>query len=199
VMITQRRRRVLVIVRAGDDSLHPSWLKGGVRDERTWDLHLSYFGDQSNPFSDRPKDVTISFEKGTKAHGTVACLRGLDKRIWSYDWVWLPDDDLAADLDTVNRFFALIEAYSLDLAQPALGAGSYVTWDLTIQRPHMALRFTSYVEIMAACFSKRALRLCLPYLDATSSSWGPNHLFPKLLGYPKDKIAIIDETPVVHT
>jgi hypothetical protein len=193
------RRRVLVVLRAGDTSLHTEWLQGAAPESRSWDLHLSYFDDRVFPFPDRPSDVTLSFEKGTKATGTVACLNKLGKRVEAYDWVWLPDDDLKADLPTLNRFFDIVAERDLDLAQPALGAGSYVAHDITAQRPHMKLRFTTFVEIMAPCFSKRALELCRPYLDATVSSVGPNHLFPRLLGYSKRKIAIIDETPVVHT
>ena len=193
------RRRVLVVVRAGDTSLHTEWLQGAAPESRNWDLHLSYFGDRNFPFPDRPSDVTLSFEKGTKATGTVACLNKLGERVEAYDWVWLPDDDLRADLPTLNRFFDIVLEHDLDLTQPALGAGSYVAHDITVQRPHMKLRYTTFVEIMASCFSKRALRLCRPYLDATVSSWGPNHLFPRLLGYPLRKIAIVDETPIVHT
>jgi hypothetical protein len=193
------RRRVLVVLRAGDMSLHPEWLQGTPPESRIWDLHLSYFGDHSNPFQDRPADVTLSFEKGTKATGIVACLDKLGERVTGYDWVWLPDDDLSANLPTLNRFFDIVRAHKLDLAQPALGRGSYVAHGITVQRPHMKLRYTTFVEIMAPCFSKRALELCRPFLGATVSSWGPNHLFPRLLGYPKRQIAIVDETPVVHT
>src|SRR4029079_14354734 len=98
-------RRVLVVLRAGDTSLHSAWLQGASPDSRTWDLHLSYFGDHSDPFPNRPTDVSLSIEKGTKAIGTVACLNKLGERVAAYDWVWLPDDDLKADLPTLNRFF----------------------------------------------------------------------------------------------
>lgn len=192
-------RRILAVVRAGDTSLHPGWLQGAPAESRTWDLHLSYFGDQDNPFPDRPADVTLSFEKGTKATGTVACLDKMGARVADYDWVWLPDDDLSADLPTLNRFFAIVREHKLDLAQPALGDGSYISHDITLQRPHMKLRYTSFVEVMGACFSRRALNLCRPYFGATVSSWGPDLLFPKLLEYSRRKIAIVDETPVVHT
>lgn len=192
-------RSVLVVLRTGDASLHPGWLQGGPPESRSWDLHLSYYDDNSDPFPDRPSDVTLSFEKGTKATGLVACLDNLGERLDGYDYVWLPDDDLRADLPTLNRFFEIVRDYRLDLAQPALGPGSYVAHDITLQRPHLRLRFTTFVEIMAPCFSRRALKLCRPYLGATVSSWGPNHLFPKLLGYPKRAIAIVDATPVIHT
>jgi hypothetical protein len=196
---TTSHRRTLVVLRAGDMSLHSEWLLGGPPESRTWDLHLSYFGDRSNPFPDRPADITLSYEPGTKGAGTVSCLDKLGERIASYDWIWLPDDDLSTDLTTLNRFFAIVCEHKLDLAQPALGQGSYVTHDITVQRPHMKLRYTTFVEIMAPCFSTQALKLCRPYLNATASGWGPNHLFPRLLGYPRRKIAIVDETPVVHT
>jgi hypothetical protein len=172
---------------------------GASQASRTWDLHLSYFGDRTAPFPDRPHDVTLSFEKGTKAVGTAACLDAHSDRVARYDWVWLPDDDLLADMPTLNRFFEIVEQHNLDLAQPALGPGSHVSYDITIQRPHLRLRFTTFVEIMAACFSRHALNLRRPYLAATVSSWGPNHLFPRLLGYPDRAIGIIDESPVVHT
>jgi len=135
----KHRRRVLVVVRAGDASLHPGWLQGASPDSRNWDPHLSYFGKQHDPFPDRPADVTLSVENGTKATGTVACLNKLGDRVSAYDWVWLPDDDLKADLPTLNRFFAIVCEYHLDLAQPALGSESYISHDITLQRPQTSL------------------------------------------------------------
>jgi hypothetical protein len=178
--------------------MHPGWLRGAPPESRNWDLHLSYFGDGGDPFADRPADVALSFEKGTKAVGTVACLDKLGERVLEYDWVWLPDDDLKTNLPNLNRFFQIVQEHELELAQPALGSGSYTAYDITLQRPHLKLRFTTFVEIQAACFSRHALGLCRPFLAATASSWGPNHLFPRLLGYPEQKIAIVDETPVLH-
>ena len=198
-MALPARRRVLVVLRAGDESLHPWWFLNGRTGSRNWDLHISYFGDLRRPFRNRSSDVTLSFEKGTKSIGTVACLEKLGQRIDDYDWVWLPDDDLLADLPTLNRFFEIVAEYDLDLAQPALGAGSYVAYPITVRRPHMRLRYTTFVEVMAPCFSREALGICLPFLGATISSWGLNWLFPRLLGYPRRGIAIVDETPVIHS
>jgi len=192
-------RRVLVILRTGDQSLHPEWFTNARPESRNWDFHISYFGDLRRPFRNRYPDVTLSFEKGTKSEGTALCLEKLGNRVDEYDWIWLPDDDLLADLATLNRFFEIVAEYDLDLAQPALGAGSFIAYRITAQRPHMRLRFTTFVEIMAPCFSRRALRLCAPYLNATVSSWGISWMFPKLLDYSKRGIAIVDETPVIHT
>src|SRR2546423_553078 len=46
-------RRNLVIVRAGDTSLHENWLAGPV--DRNWDLIVSYYGDDPERF--RAPDV----------------------------------------------------------------------------------------------------------------------------------------------
>jgi Protein of unknown function (DUF707) len=193
------RRRVLVVVRAGDCSLHVEWLEGARQFGRNWDLHISYYGESLSPFPDRPPDVTLSREEGLKAQGTVACLDKLGSRLDKYAWIWLPDDDIAADCITLNRFFEIVMANGFDLSQPALTHNSHIAHDITRQRPHFRWRYTSFVEIMCPCFSQRALKLCRPYLNATQSSWGIDLLFPKALGYPRRGIAIVDETPVRHT
>jgi hypothetical protein len=79
-------------------------------------LHLSYFGDQPDPFQERPDDVTLTIEKGTKSIGLNTCVDKLADRIWTYDWMWVLDDDLAGDLATLDRFVEIVEEYELDLA-----------------------------------------------------------------------------------
>src|SRR4029453_1724079 len=94
-------RRCLVILRAGNRSLHTAWFDPNHRDQRLWALHLSYFGASANPFFGRPSDVTLSFEQGPKNIGPADCA---DRRpepfrrpLNSYEWIWLPDDDLLID------------------------------------------------------------------------------------------------------
>jgi hypothetical protein len=192
-----KRRPVLVILRAGDSSLHPKWLDNKL--ERNWDLHLSYYGDELDPFPDRPSDVTLTREKGTKSQGTVVCLEKLGDRLDDYDWIWLPDDDLSADCATLNRFFDIVMNNRFELSQPALGAGSVAGHDIVRQKPAFKWRYTSFVEVMCPCFSRSAFIKCRPYFGATMSSWGVDLLFAKILGYPRRGIAIVDETPVVHS
>ncbi|MCR6494953.1 hypothetical protein LJB71_00955 [Thermomonas sp. S9] len=44
------QRRNLVIVRAGDNSVHPGWLAGSARD---FDLFVSYFGNQPGRYAEQ--------------------------------------------------------------------------------------------------------------------------------------------------
>jgi hypothetical protein len=43
------RKRNLVLLRAGDTSLHSHWM-GASGEERNWDLVLNYFGDDPDKF-----------------------------------------------------------------------------------------------------------------------------------------------------
>jgi hypothetical protein len=195
-------RRCLVILRAGDQSLHTAWLDSDRADQRLWDLHLSYYGASTNPFPDRPADVTLSFEQGPKYIALAECLerkpapflRALD----SYEWVWLPDDDLLLTQAEINRFLQYVITYNLDLAQPALHERSYIAHAITARHKGALLRFTDFVQTMCPCFSLRALNLCRPHFCENLSGWGLNYLFPKLLGYPPRSIAIVDAVAAVH-
>ena len=55
-------RKNLVVVRAGDNSLHPEWLDGSA--ERNWDLVVNYFGDDPDRY--RTHDVVRIDGKGPK-------------------------------------------------------------------------------------------------------------------------------------
>jgi len=82
--------RNLVIVRAGDQSLHPGWTTTpGARD---WDLVVSYFGDFPHRY--RSSAERRVDDKGLKWRGLHALLTR--EAFWrDYDYIWLPDDDLA--------------------------------------------------------------------------------------------------------
>ena len=44
-------RRALVILRAGDQSLHPEWFTNARPESRNWDFHISYFGTSAVRFA----------------------------------------------------------------------------------------------------------------------------------------------------
>ncbi|HET7867896.1 MAG TPA: glycosyltransferase family 25 protein [Burkholderiaceae bacterium] len=189
------RRRNLVVLRAGDASLHPQWLSGRARD---FDLFISYYGktpgryrDQADFYEERP---------GPKWPGIAALLKQHPQLVEQYESFWFPDDDLSADTALIDRMFAFFCAYRLCLAQPALTRNSYHTWNTLLQDRRCHIRYTRFVEVMAPLFSRAALRLCAPTFSQSRSGWGLAWVWPGLcrdagLG----RIALLDATPVHHT
>lgn len=188
------RRRNLVIMRAGPQGLFPRWAGAATRD---WDFALSWYGREDPP--DWGQDFT-QCEPGPKLQPIGRWLDQHRDLIRHYDHIWLPDDDIMTDWSTVDRLFATCREFDLQLAQPALTRQSFSVHRMLFECPDYRLRYTNFVEGMVPVFSAAAAMLCLPvFLEATTYGWGHDWIFPRLLGYPKHRIAVIDECAVTHT
>ena len=188
-------RSNLILVRAGNNSLHPLWLDK----TRSFDLVLSYFGDQPEKFKGQ-YDVLHRY-KGSKWEG-ISNFFSNPKNIRilkKYDYVWLPDDDLLASCSEINRFFELVEKYDLALSQPSLKDKSYISWQITLQRTDLSHRVTDFVEIMAPCFRVRDFSLFSSTFSENKSGFGLEWLWSRIASEANLKLGIIDEVGVFHT
>jgi hypothetical protein len=188
-------RRYLLIVRAGDRSLHPGWLNSA----RDWDLHISYFGDQEKPYGDLPEGVTLSREKGPKYIGLKECLDTHGHFLSDYSHIGLPDDDLACDATTWNTAFSVLNESAADLGQPSLLWRSFYSYDITMRRRWLKYRITDFVEVMAPIFKTDFLREVLPTLAANRSSWGLDYVWREIAKQLGRKLAIVDAAALLHT
>jgi hypothetical protein len=182
-------RRNLVIARVGAASLHPQWVDDDA--PRNWDLRLCPF----QPIGDVAAGDVIA---GPKWAGLRELLTTWDG--WrAYDYIWLPDDDIAASQSTINRMFDLAATVGLDLFAPALDERSHYAHFDTVRNPHFFGRWVGFVEIMVPGFSRAALERLLPTLDesVTGWGWGLDSVWPKVLDYRN--VGIIDATAVTHT
>lgn len=185
-------------MRAGDKSFHPNWLQNEGAG-RLWDMHISYYGAEADPYPDRPADVTVTREQGTKFPGLAECLRKLGPRLDRYAYIGLPDDDLIADCRIWNRAFEIMLKYRPALAQPALDRRSFYAYPILLQRPKYILRWTNFVELMTPIFSRQALAEALPDFERSKSGWGMDYYWAHLFDAPKHTMAILDGAPVLHT
>lgn len=195
---TAQGRRNLIILRAGDGSLHRNWLAAEPELGRDFDLFISYYGKTEN----RHRDDADFWEHrpGPKWSCIADLLAERPELIDRYSAFWFPDDDLDADTLTLNRMFALFHGLQLKLAQPALTRDSYFSWPQLLQRPEYLLRQMSFVEVMAPLFTRDSLRRCLASFGDSRSGWGLDWVWPQLLGGSGDgRVAVIDATPVKHT
>lgn len=192
---TLHPRNRLVIVRAGDGSLHREWIAGERRD---FDLFVSYYGDRPGRYQGDAE--YYEQRRGPKWPCLAALLQQHPALLERYDAFWLPDDDISATPQLIGRMFALFQGFELSLAQPALTRDSPCSWDVVRQRPGCVLRYARFVEVMAPLFSRAALRTCLPSFAESRSGWGLDWLWPALCaaGDPR-AMAILDATPVRHT
>ncbi|KAL4439390.1 hypothetical protein ABPG77_008719 [Micractinium sp. CCAP 211/92] len=118
---------------------------------------------------------------------------------WKY--VWLPDDDVRASSCDVAGLFAMMEAAQLQLAQMSVCrvGGTWVFWPTLFQRPGIALRFTPFVEIMAPAFDFSFFQAVVrPTLVHSFTGWGLDTIWPYLLGFPRDRIGVVDAVCMTH-
>lgn len=189
-------RRHLVVLRAGDSSLHEAWLGQGA--PRDFDLFISYYGRQPGRHAEHADHY--EHRPGPKWPAIADLLHEHAALLRPYEVFWFPDDDLAATPEGIDRMFAFFRAYRLCLAQPALTPDSYRTWNTLLQDRRYHLRYTRFVEVMAPIFSRAALQVCAPTFNQSRSGWGLDWVWPQLCSRAGlEGIAIIDATPVRHT
>lgn len=191
-------RKYLLVVRAGDRSLHPGWLKPADA-PRLWDLHISYFGDKDAPFGDLPEGVTLSREKGPKYLGLAECLKTHPDFLARYTHFGFPDDDLACDVTAWNTAFAVLDEIGAALGQPALDPRSFFSYDIVLRRRQFKYREVDFVELMCPIFSAAFLGEVLPTWTLNKSSWGLDYVWRETARRQGRKVAIVDAAGVLHT
>lgn len=178
----------LVIGCVGDSSLHHHWIKNSK-----FDLYLVYFGDDK----DYSKDAKYyKKEKGYKYHLIFDLLKE-NQNIFDYEYIWLPDDDILIDGESIDKLFLFMKKYELWLAQPSI-VGWYGV-DITLHQKGTILRYTNWIEIMCPCFSGESLKKCHSVFKENKTGWSIETIWNVLLGHPRNKIAIIDDIVAIHT
>lgn len=191
-------RRHLVVLRANEQSLHTQWVKDIDDKDRSWDLCLSFYGDDANFPPDCECEYSVLQNKDRK-FTAIGKLFGDQSVLWNYDYFIFSDDDLLMSWGDLNLMFEVCREYDLDLAQPALHPRGVINYHETRQNRNFLLRYVSMVEIMAPILSREALRVCLPTFSLNKTGFGLDYAWSKLLAGPATKIAIIDKVAILHT
>jgi FkbM family methyltransferase len=195
---TGPRRRNLVIMGANEESLHHQWPQDVPDSERNWDLCLSFYGAPENYPPPGPYEYA-SRQPGVRKWIAIHAAMYEGSPFWDYERIFVIDDDILTSWSDINRFLDICEAYDLQLAQPSLKPDCFLNHEITAQKPGSLLRFTTFVEAMAPCFARAALRQCIAVTQGAFYGWGIDHLWPMILGAPRDKLAIVDAVAIAHT
>lgn len=162
--MTAPRRKNLVIVMAGDGSLHEAYAR-----DRDFELWLCYWG--SDPaVAERFRGGCdrlwpMSGEKWSLMRQLAA--RARQERLppfSAYDYVFLPDDDILipGGAAAVSHFLALARAVDADIVQPAI-ANEHVSpgHEPTRRQAGSLMRAVSRAEGMMPAFAGRIVEGCL--------------------------------------
>jgi hypothetical protein len=182
------RARGLVIVRCGRNSLHAAWREGAAAS--AWDLQLSpYQAGEADWPPVRPG------HKWDGLHGHLLA----DPSWKTYDYIWLPDDDLDTTAESIAALFEACRRFDAQLAQPALTENSYWALAITMRNRAFAARATTYVEVMAPCFRRDVLERMLPTFTESfmGAGWGLDFLWSKRLR--RQGLYIFDDLAMRHT
>lgn len=203
-----RKTRDLVVVMAGDRSLHPRIAEG-----REFDLWVVYYGD-SDKVAETYQAAADRFwrRKGLKIDLIRSVLleevylrEGCD--YGQYRYVFMPDDDIefpngAAD---VHRLFDLAAQLDADMFQPAV-QNEYVSFQATRQLAGLACHTVNWVENMMPGYRSDLFRLAylggIHALEYMKSGWGTELIAAKLAETVLGRgirAYVIDACPAVHT
>lgn len=182
----------LVIVRAGQDSLHRLWLHG----DRSFDLYVVAY--EPIPKIVGESHIQSFLYPGNKVAGLGMFFQDHWETIRQYTHVAILDDDILCSAEDINRCFRFGQEYRLCVWQPSLSWDSYFSHAITINHPIFRLRYTNFVEMMCPFFTIESLRLVVPTFSLGLES-AIDQIWPQIEGIQERGCAIIDAIIVRHT
>ncbi len=183
----------LVIVRAGDESLHEGWLEG----ERNWDIIVSCFGE--NPEKWKRGDVKHIIYRGGKGDGLYDAFQKVPDLLDKYDYIMMADDDFKMATRDINRIFDIMRESDLQIAQPSFSYQSHVLYFPQLHNPMFKIRFSNFVEANTVCLSANIWRQILPLYQNNPIGWFIDNFWARLADDPARQVAFIDEVQITHT
>jgi len=165
--------------------------------ERNWDLQLSQYDD--DPDIGQGGDLPLSVDKGKKWDSVYRYLNANPEIIDRYRYIAFMDDDVIFSKKDLNRYFEICKEHDLYVAQPSLDPRSYFCYAILLQCNMTKLRYTNFVECMAAAIHTDYLRTFVPHMVSVRTGWGMDRIWTVTMPDPAYRSAVIDEISMVHT
>lgn len=185
------QRDYLVFVRAGNNSLHNTWIKQDT--QRNWDCCVSWY---CNP---KHEGLAEHYHNhGVNKFDAFHDWYKNNRSTRDYRYYLIIDDDIEFYSGDISLFFQYCSNFKTYLSQPALKLGTYANHHVTLVNTLFLLRTVTFIEVMCPCFSQQALRDLLHTFLLTKSTWGLDYIWASLLK-DTNSISIIDAIQVKHT
>ena len=197
-MEINNKKRNLIILRCGKNSLHKKWININAN----FDLFLLPY---ENFIAKTEKNCTLfPLMPGQKWPAISKFIKENIDLVSNYDFIMMPDDDLLITALKLNKLFNQLSIDKPALSQPSLSYKSYYSHFITLKFPGLYARETSFVEIMTPIFHIEALTSLLWTFSLNSSGWGLEPLWFKVINSTnfskcKSKLIIYDNISLTHT
>lgn len=210
----------LIVLCAGDTSLHQRTHQHWTQSTREYDVAIIYYGSTSAKIREYKREADWFCQQSGPKWTLVRDFLVSQTHLWvRYDFVAFPDDDLDVSVQQWNDLFEMGTAYDLDLYQPSLvdNGADYIKHTLLVSQPQNILRYVNFVEIMTPILSRRALQRAVSKRILTDthlrSGWGVDYALPQTIlphhkydcspDHPANRntyqVAVIDAVAIVHT
>ena len=186
-------KKNLVILRAGDNSLHESWLEG----PRNWDFLVSCYGENPNKW--KRDDIKHIYFDGGKFDGIYDAFQQVPGLLDKYDYIMMADDDFEMTAQDINRIFEIMREENLQMGHPSFSYKSYGYYFAAYHNPCFKIRFTNFVEQGIVCMTPSVWRQFLPLLENNPKAGYTDYYWARLTDNPAEQVALIDEVQVTHT
>ncbi len=186
------RRPWLVFVQT--DGGHPARLHA---EDRRYDLMLNYYHEPKEPLREAEY---VFVQNGTKTTAIAKLMEARPSIFDPYAYVLFLDDDIDLSAAQIADFFECMRGNGLDLAQPALAAGSHGWFPVLFRKAGSpGFRKVNYVEIMMPALSRRALAASADCFRQGISGFGVDVLVgatvTKKFG---PNVAVVDKVAALH-
>jgi hypothetical protein len=195
-----KMKRNLVVAPCGNSStlFATDWLKNAA--EKEFDVCLMFYHQEiadSSLYQNVEHFYHLKDFKFKMLH--TLFVDAAPQLLEDYDYFYFIDDDIAIDTAGINRMFELSRTFNTSISQASLSHNSFCSWPIFKNKPNCMIRFMGQIEVMAPLFSQAVLRECLVSFNENKSSWGLDSVWPKILGYPRNKLAVFDDVIMEHT
>jgi hypothetical protein len=184
-------RRYLAFFRSGEKSLHGRILSEDPN--RNWDCCVNWY--VPRPVDDRAEMCFTGGDNKFEGFELFLSQTGLGEH---YEHIFVLDDDLLFRPGDVSRYFDLCQANRLYLSQPGLAWRSYFSYSASLRNPACVLRRVNFIEVMAPCFSRAALRDLRKTFLYTKSTYGIDWAWSAEAAQ-HERLYVVDAVPILHT
>lgn len=146
----------------------------------------------------KPEVVTLT--RGFGRAGKFVLINRLSSYLADAEYVLLFDDDIRIPPNFCVEMLQSMQAFGMEIAQPALTVNSYHSHNITLQRTDTWVRFTNFVESgPVVMFTRHAFDYLIPFESQNTMGWGFDVEWSKIAADRGWPIGVVDTCPIEHT